>query len=101
MLILIILQSEALRTNSRSIELGRSMNAWFGRMDKKAGGNSYRLAREQAERIATCRFTFHSERDGVRAIRNQSIVEEGLLFLAGPERSTTIVSSHFSKKVWC
>ena len=85
-LILIYLQSEALRTNSRSIELGRSMNAWFGRMDKKAGGNSYRLAREQAERIATCRFTFHSERDGVRAIRNQSIVEEGLLFLAGPER---------------
>lgn len=84
-LILIYLQSEALRTNSRTVELGRSMNAWFGRMDKKSGGKSYRLAREQAERIATCRFTFHSERDGVRAIRNQSIVEEGLLFLAGPQ----------------
>ena len=55
-------------------------------MDKKAGGNSYRLAREQAERIATCRFTFHSERDGVRAIRNQSIVEEGLIFLPDSER---------------
>ena len=85
-LILIYLQSEALRTNCRTIELGRSMNAWFGRMDKKAGGNSYKLAREQAERIATCRFTFHSERDGVRAIRNQSIVEEGLLFLPDSER---------------
>ena len=85
-LILIYLQSEALRTDCRTIELGRSMNAWFGRMDKKAGGNSYRLAREQAERIATCRFTFHSERDGVRAIRNQSIVEEGLLFLPDSER---------------
>jgi hypothetical protein len=82
-LILIYLQSEALRTGSRSIELGRSMNEWFSRMDKKAGGNTYRLVRQQAERIATCRFSFHSERDGVRAIRNQSIIDEGLLFLDG------------------
>ncbi len=85
-LIMIYLQSEALRTNSRNIELGRSMNDWFGRMDKKAGGNTYRLVRQQAERIATCRFSFHSERDGVRAIRNQSIVDEGLLFLDGEIR---------------
>ncbi|MEN0075700.1 MAG: replication protein RepA [Paracraurococcus sp.] len=85
-LIMIYLQSEALRTGSRSIELGRSMNEWFGRMDKKAGGNTYRLVRQQAERIATCRFSFHSERDGVRAIRNQSIVDEGLLFLDGKAR---------------
>mgnify|MGYP000285873591 CR=1 FL=1 len=85
-LIMIYLQSEALRTGSRSIELGRSMNDWFSRMDKKAGGNTYRLVRQQAERIATCRFSFHSERDGVRAIRNQSIVDEGLLFLDGKPR---------------
>jgi hypothetical protein len=83
---MIYLQSEALRTGSRSIELGRSMNDWFSRMDKKAGGNTYRLVRQQAERIATCRFSFHSERDGVRAIRNQSIVDEGLLFLDGKPR---------------
>jgi len=82
-LIMIYLQSEALRTNSRNIELGKSMNDWFGRMDKKAGGNTYKLVRQQAERIATCRFSFHSERDGMRAIRNQSIVDEGLLFLDG------------------
>jgi hypothetical protein len=79
-LIMIYLQTEALRTGSRSIELGRSMNDWFKRLDKKAGGNSYNLVRQQAERIATCRLSFHSERDGVRAVRNQSIVEEGLLF---------------------
>ena len=85
-LIMIYLQSEALRTGSRNIELGRSMNDWFSRMDKKAGGNTYRLVRQQAERIATCRFSFHSERDGVRAIRNQSIVDEGLLFLDGKPR---------------
>lgn len=79
-LIMIYLQTEALRTGSRSIELGGSMNAWFKRLDKKVGGNSYNLVRQQAERIATCRLTFHSERNGVRAVRNQSIVEEGLLF---------------------
>jgi hypothetical protein len=79
-LIMIYLQTEALRTGSRNIELGRSMNDWFKRLDKKAGGNSYNLVRQQAERIATCRLTFHSERNGVRAVRNQSIVEEGLLF---------------------
>lgn len=87
-LIMIYLQSEALRTNSRSIELGKSMNEWFGRMDKKVGGNTYRLVRQQAERIATCRFSFHSERDGVRAIRNQSIIDEGLLFIDGPAQDT-------------
>ncbi|WBV45091.1 replication protein RepA [Pseudoroseomonas cervicalis] len=87
-LIMIYLQSEALRTNSRNIELGRSMNEWFGRMDKKAGGKSYKLVRQQAERIATCRFSFHAERDGVRAIRNQSIVDEGLLFLDGREQDS-------------
>jgi hypothetical protein len=82
-LIMIYLQTEALRTGSSHIELGRSMNDWFKRLDKKAGGNSYKLVRQQAERIATCRFSFHSERDGVRAVRNQNIVEEGLLFVEG------------------
>jgi hypothetical protein len=82
-LIMIYLQTEALRTGSRHIELGRSMNHWFGRLEKKVGGNSYKLVRQQAERIATCRFSFHSERDGVRAVRNQNIVEEGLIFTEG------------------
>ncbi|GAV34667.1 Plasmid encoded RepA protein [Roseomonas sp. TAS13] len=94
-LILIYLQTEALRTGSRSVELGGSMNAWFKRLDKKAGGNSYNLVRQQAERIATCRLTFHSERNGVRAVRNQSIVEEGLLFSASAthdERQSSMFS---------
>jgi hypothetical protein len=80
-LLLIFLQDRALKTGSRRVELGPSMNSWFKAMDKTAGGNSYRLVRQQAERIGLCRFSFHSERDGVRAFKNQSIVEEGMLFL--------------------
>src|SRR3954452_10775871 len=39
-LILLYLQSEALRSNSREVELGRSMNAWLRRMGVPLGGKS-------------------------------------------------------------
>jgi len=80
-LILVYLQTQALRTGSRHIELGRSMKAWFDRLEKSPGGKSYKLVRDQAERIALAKFSFHAEREGVRAVRNTTIVEEGLLFV--------------------
>ena len=79
-LLLVYLQTQALRTSSRHIELGSSMKAWFDKLEKAPGGKSYRLVREQAERIAMAKFSFHSEKAGVRAVRNTVIVEEGLLF---------------------
>ena len=79
-LLLVYLQTQALRTGSRHVELGGSMKAWFDRLEKTPGGKSYRLVREQAERIAMAKFSFHSEKAGVRAVRNTVIVEEGLLF---------------------
>jgi len=82
-LLLVYLQTQALRTCSRHVELGRSMKAWFDRLEKAPGGKSYKLVRDQAERIAMAKFSFHSERGGVRAIRNTMIVEEGLLFVEG------------------
>ena len=56
------------------------MKAWFDRLEKTPGGKSYRLVKDQAERIAMAKFSFHSEKAGVRAVRNTVIVEEGLLF---------------------
>jgi hypothetical protein len=50
-LILIYLQSEALRTNSREVELGRSLRVWLGRMGIPIGGKSMAEVRDQAERI--------------------------------------------------
>ena len=63
-LILIYLQSEALRTGSRDVELGGSLRAFLGRLEISVGGKTTRLVREQAERISRCRLTFHAARRG-------------------------------------
>jgi hypothetical protein len=57
-LIMLYVQSEALRTSSREVGLGRSMNQWLYRMGIPPGGNSIRSIRDQAERISRCSFTF-------------------------------------------
>jgi hypothetical protein len=62
--ILLFLQSEAIRTRSREIELGRSMRAWLGNMGLSVGGTTYRLINEQAKRISSCRLTFFADRAG-------------------------------------
>jgi Plasmid encoded RepA protein len=58
-LILLFLQTEALRTGLREVELGRSMRQWLERMGVAWGGTSGRSVRDQAERISRCRLTFH------------------------------------------
>src|SRR3954454_21977983 len=45
--ILLFLQSEAVKTNSREIELGRSMRVWLGTMGLSIGGKTYRMINEQ------------------------------------------------------
>lgn len=56
-LILLYLQSEAVRTGSPEVRLGASMNNWMDRMGIRAGGTSYTAIREQSERISACRLT--------------------------------------------
>src|SRR5664279_5029262 len=41
-LILLYLQTEAIRTNSPEVELGRSMHAWLARMGIGTGGKNYK-----------------------------------------------------------
>lgn len=60
-LIMLYLQSEALRTQSRQVELGRSMRDWLSRMSVPIGGKSLIAIREQAMRISRCRL---SRQDG-------------------------------------
>lgn len=80
-LIMLYLQTEALKTNSREIELGRSLRAWFVRLGIPPGGKSIRDVREQAERITRCRLTFHMAACGTNngGLVNQSIVD-GAIF---------------------
>lgn len=68
--ILLFLQTEAIRTGSREIELGGSMNRWLGSMGLSSGGKTYRLVSEQARRISGCRLTFFADRQG-HEIRSQ------------------------------
>lgn len=64
--ILLFLQSEAIRTQSREIELGRSMRVWLGCMGLSIGGMTYKNVNEQAKRISGCSLTFFADRDGAQ-----------------------------------
>ena len=74
-LILLYLQTEALRTNSREVALGGSWRAWSQRIGVPWGGSSGRAVREQAEMISRCRLTFHVQGMGRAGLVNQSIVD--------------------------
>jgi hypothetical protein len=80
--ILLFLQSEAVKTGSREIELGRSMQVWLGRMGLSIGGNSYRLVKEQAKRISVCRLTFFGMNGDQEVLRNGGFVE-GAITMTG------------------
>lgn len=77
-LIMLYLQTEALRTSSREVALGRSLRAWLARMGIPPGGKSIKEVREQAERISRCRLTFHIQQGGRAGLLNQHIVDTAL-----------------------
>lgn len=77
-LILLFLQTEALRTNSREVELGGSLRQWLTKIGASIGGTNARAVRDQAERISRCRLTFHIHGSGRVGLVNQSIVDRAL-----------------------
>lgn len=77
-LILLYLQTEALRTQSREVELGRSLREWLGKLGISVGGMTGRSVRDQAERISRCRLTFHLSGTGGSGLVNQNIVDRAL-----------------------
>ena len=77
-LILLFLQTEALRTNSREVELGGSLRQWLTRIGASIGGTNARAVRDQAERISRCHLTFHIHGSGTVGLVNQSIVDRAL-----------------------
>jgi hypothetical protein len=89
-LILIYLQSEAIRTKSREIELGGSLRAWLSRLGIPQGGKSIAAVREQAERLSLCRLTFRVQSGGTVGLVNQSIVDSALFLDASDERQPSL-----------
>lgn len=99
-LILLYLQSEALRTQSRDVELGRSLHMWLGRLGIPIGGKSFRDVREQAERLSRCRLSFHVQSGQGRAgLVNQNIVDAAMFGddAPGPQGSLFIERARLSE----
>ena len=79
-LIMLYLQTEALKSGCREVELGKSLRSWFTRLGITPGGKSIREVREQAERISRCRLSFHmpAARGGPGGLVNQNIVDTAM-----------------------
>jgi len=81
-LILLYLQTQALRSHSRDVELGRSMRDWLRRMGIAQGGKSIREVRDQATRLSICKLTFfYQNANGGTGFSSERIVDDGVLFL--------------------
>jgi Plasmid encoded RepA protein len=79
-MILIYLQTQAVRTKCREVELGRSMRDWMERLGLSVGGETARGLREQAARISACTLKFFWDDDRQEGWTRGAIVTSGLRF---------------------
>src|SRR5271165_3745783 len=77
-LILLYLQTEAVRTNIREVELGRSLHAWLRRLEIPIGGKQMASVRDQAERISRCRLSFQIKQGTRTGLVNQHILDTSM-----------------------
>ena len=89
-MILLYLQTQAIRTNSREVALGRSMRDWMERMGLSVGGETARTLREQAARISACSLKFFWEDAGADGFERGAIVRSGLRFHAEDKAQGTL-----------
>lgn len=78
-MILLYLQTQAVKTRSREVELGASMNAWLGAMGITVGGKTYQIVREQSRRISRCRLTFFRRTDIAEMVTNGAFIRDAIL----------------------
>jgi hypothetical protein len=81
-LIILYLQSEALKTHSREVELGKTLHAWLRRLEIPIGGKSMAAVKDQAERISRCRMSFQVKQGTRTGLVNQSILDTAM-FIEG------------------
>jgi len=81
-MILLYLQTQAIRTGSREVALGRSMRDWMERMGLAIGGETANALREQAARISACSLKFFWDDAGSDGFERGAIVRSGLRFHA-------------------
>lgn len=77
-LILLYLQTEAVRCNNREVELGRSLHAWLRRLEIPIGGKQMASVRDQAERLSRCRLSFSIRQGNRTGLVNQHILDTSM-----------------------
>src|ERR1700712_1663670 len=86
-LIILYLQSEAMRTNSREIELGRSLHAWLRKLEISIGGSLMAAGRDQTERISRCRMSFQIKQGNRTGLINQNMLDTAMFVDADGDSS--------------
>lgn len=90
-MILLYLQTEAIRTGSQEVDLGPSMYAWMGKLGVPTGGRNYKLVSAQAAKLSACRLTFFTDLgDGAEARRNGAFVQDAISLNAAGERQGSL-----------
>jgi hypothetical protein len=89
-MILLYLQTQAVRTRSREVALGRSMRDWMERMGLAIGGETARSLREQAARISACTLKFFWENEEQEGWARGAIVTSGLRFKVPEDNQTSL-----------
>ena len=89
-LIMLYLQSEALRTGNREVELGKSLRDWLTRLGIPVGGKSVEAVREQAERISRCKLSFEVKAGVSKGLVNQTIVDTAIFLDLGDETQDSL-----------
>jgi hypothetical protein len=84
-MILLYLQTQAIRNNSREVELGPSMRSWLTAMGAHTGGMTYRQVTEQTCRISACRLTFFTHLDELRLRQNGAFVDQEITLFSNPD----------------
>jgi hypothetical protein len=78
--ILIYLQTRALETGDRNVEVGKNLNEFLKRLGLSQGGKTNKTIRDQIERISSCKITFYLHKNNLRGIHNTSIVDTAMFF---------------------
>jgi hypothetical protein len=108
-LIMLYLQTQTIKTGSRRVELGRSMNAFLERLGLSVGGKTYERVWDQARRIAACNLVFSWQHvDGRADFVKDSFITKGAFhidFLAhDPNQSRlwedeVVLGEHFHRQL--
>jgi len=93
-LILLYLQTQAIKSRSREVELGGSMRQWLKRMGIAQGGKSIREVKAQATRLSLCKLTFFYQNvNGGTGFSSERIVDDGVLFLDTDPQASMFVDT--------